>query len=245
MIGRIFPNKGEGMNKKWTFALFFLLLTGAGHPIFAEALQEQAASLQPSEIVGTWQLKDTDGSTFLSILKEDGTSLSNWGPGETGSWQIENNRVTVSWTDGWHDVLEKTEAGFQKSGYAPGVALTETPTNQAPAEKIKDVESSLAGRWVLQSLVGRNLAMIYRPDHTFGVDIGADGSEEITGVYQIEGDEVRLKDVQGDFDEKCKAVMGVYQFNLAQDGLHYTLLDDSCPGRVKNFKKVWIKNSFA
>ena len=97
------------------------------------AFAEEAAH---SEFSGTWKLKDTDGTVFHATLNADGTSKSDWGPGETGTWKQEGNQARVSWTDGWRDVIIKDANGYRKLGYAPEVPETGEPTNNAPAEKM-------------------------------------------------------------------------------------------------------------
>ena len=101
----------------------------------AESVNGQALP-EAMTYVGAWELHDTDGSVFHVTLAEDGSAKSDWGPGEVGTWKMEGGKVTVSWTDGWHDVLYPDGEGFHKDGYAPGVPLTAQPTNSAPAHKL-------------------------------------------------------------------------------------------------------------
>ena len=84
-----------------------------------------------TDFAGIWTLKDTDHSTFTVDLKADGTCTSTWGPGEVGTWKVEGDRAILSWTDGWHDILIKETTGFKKLGFAPGVAITDPPSNSS------------------------------------------------------------------------------------------------------------------
>ncbi len=203
----------------------------------AVPIVEKAAS----EFAGTWKLGDSEGATFFAVLNPDGTSLSDWGPGEVGKWEEKEGSVTVSWTDGWHDVIAKKDEGYEKSGFAPGVALTDKPTNNTQAEKLSEPVSDLIGTWQTQTEAPGTIALTYRPDQTFGVDLGADGTEDITGIYRLEGERIQFKDVSGKLDAKCRSVSGVYNYTLGADGLRYTQVEDSCPERTVALQKTWTK----
>lgn len=116
--------------KKISMIVMIFALTVA---IFAG---RQAVAAEASDFIGTWKLKDTDHSSFNVTLKEDGSCTSTWGVGETGTWKLEGDRVTLSWTDGWHDILIKEKDGYKKLGFAPGVALTDPPSNSSVPEKV-------------------------------------------------------------------------------------------------------------
>ena len=94
----------------------------------------QAAEI--SDFSGAWKLAHTDGSTFTVNLKEDGTCTSTWAGGETGTWKVDGDRALLSWIDGWHDILIKEKDGYRKLGFAPGVAITDPPSNSSVPEKI-------------------------------------------------------------------------------------------------------------
>ncbi len=225
--------------------LFLFILINLGF-LVSNGLQAapEAGSLpiEKSEVIGTWLLSDTDGKPFLSVLREDGSSMSNWQGGEVGRWKIDGHQVEITWTDGWNDIFRKDEKGFQHSGFAPGVALTEKPTKTAAATKLEKVSSDILGTWVFLKEGKEIMTMTYRPDHTFGVDVSVDGIDDISGIYNVVGNKLSLKDITGNFHEKCKAVNAIYTFEVADGWLHYQAQgEDACPGRAIHFKLPWNK----
>ncbi|MBY0526439.1 MAG: hypothetical protein K2R98_23800 [Gemmataceae bacterium] len=93
----------------------------------------------PFDPVGHWKLLHTDGKPFYITVKSDGTGTSTWGEGATGTWKFEGERLVLTWTDGWTDVITKDGDGFKKIAYEPGRKPEGAPTNSGKAERIDSI----------------------------------------------------------------------------------------------------------
>ncbi|MCI4647123.1 hypothetical protein [Phaeodactylibacter sp.] len=66
-----------------------------------------------------------------------------------------------------------------------------------------------------------------KADNTYAVDFNADGTTEIEGSYDIEGDQMTVQDVKG---SDCNG-KGIYKFTVEGDQLTMLAVKDECPGR--------------
>jgi hypothetical protein len=87
-----------------------------------------------ARFLGEWTVGDGVGGKFTISLKSDGSAHKTTG-GPNGTWTVANGEAQITWDDGWHDVIRKVGAKFQKAAYSPGSAFSEKPSNVADAEK--------------------------------------------------------------------------------------------------------------
>lgn len=99
---------------------------------------EMEATAADASFVGTWKMKGSEGEVFHAVLKADGTSTSDWGPGEVGTWEVKDGKAYVTWTDGWKEIIEKTADGYKKYGFEPGKNFTDRPSNESVTEKVSE-----------------------------------------------------------------------------------------------------------
>ncbi|MCE9619864.1 MAG: hypothetical protein K8R92_08140 [Planctomycetes bacterium] len=106
---------------------------------------------------GTWALTDSQNALFNVNLLEDGLAISTWskGPdgakGERGTWKIEDGVLVMNWTDGWMDVIQLGQIGFEKYSYAPRASRQGIPTSFGQAIKVLDGSSPWVGVWRTRS----------------------------------------------------------------------------------------------
>ena len=69
-----------------------------------------------------------------------------------------------------------------------------------------------------------------KADGTYALDFGMDGTVDINGAYQRNGDDMTIWDVSGQTDCDKK---GVYKVAIASDGKSYSMtrVSDECQGR--------------
>ncbi|MSR33860.1 MAG: hypothetical protein EXS12_03540 [Phycisphaerales bacterium] len=106
---------------------------------------------------GTWALTDSENALFNVNLLNDGVAISNWskGPdgakGESGTWKVEDGILLLNWTDGWLDVIQLGQIGFEKYSYAPRANRQGPPTSFGQAVKVLDDSSQWSGVWKTRS----------------------------------------------------------------------------------------------
>ncbi len=117
------------------FFLLWVLIASASALSASAAFAAEAAPSDRGEFIGTWTMRGSEGEDFQAILNADGTSTSDWGPGETGTWQVIDGKAYVTWTDGWKEIIERDGAGYRKYGFEPGKDFTDQPSNESEAVK--------------------------------------------------------------------------------------------------------------
>jgi hypothetical protein len=81
-----------------------------------------------NHFVGKWQAGEGNGSNFYITLERDGVARKSIGPPH-GTWTVVDGEARISWDDGWHDVIRKVGAKYEKRAYEPGKSFDETPSN--------------------------------------------------------------------------------------------------------------------
>src|SRR5204863_5572793 len=89
-----------------------------------------------------------------------GTAITNWAKGETkakgefGRWEAETGRITLTYDDGWRDILTRkgsssaaSSRAYIHKSYGPGAKTTDKPTNQGPATRVKGKLLPFVGVW--------------------------------------------------------------------------------------------------
>lgn len=83
---------------------------------------------------GVWQITNENGHTFCLTLDQSGLAIAD--QGVNGKWSPIGNRIIISWDNGWTDVIEPDNDGFEKRAYAPDVAIEEKPATRNRVEKV-------------------------------------------------------------------------------------------------------------
>ncbi len=94
-----------------------------------------ANALAPSRdrFVGKWQVGRGNGSDFYITLERDGEARKSI-DAPRGTWTVVDGEARISWDDGWHDVIRKVGAKYEKRAYEPGRSFDEAPTNITAAK---------------------------------------------------------------------------------------------------------------
>lgn len=111
-------------------------------PGAANTPSQTTTPVQQSDFVGNWKVADGDNVTFYITLNSDGTAISTWGDGQSGTWKMAADKAHVTWSDGWVNVLYKAGSNFKKNAFAPGAKLDGIPTNSSAAEKVSSIPPS-------------------------------------------------------------------------------------------------------
>jgi hypothetical protein len=124
---------------------------------FGNGCATSSTSSAGKEFVGTWAADDSDQDLFNIVVYPDGTAITNWAKGETGAkgefgrWIAEPGRITISYDDGWCDILMRKGSGYRHLSYGPGVSRSGKPTNQGPATRVKGERLAFVGVWEMAS----------------------------------------------------------------------------------------------
>lgn len=78
-------------------------------------------------------------------------------------------------------------------------------------------------------------------DSSFDVDLNHDGKRDAWGKCTVEGNKVTIVGTGGVVPKGCAKSTGSYNFTRTKNTLHFTLIKDSCPERVKNVTLDWTK----
>lgn len=92
----------------------------------------------PAHFAGKWKVGDGMGGTFYITLYRDGHANKTINAAH-GTWTVLGEEVRISWDDGWHDVIRKTEAGYEKVAFSPGKSFTDDPNNVASAKRTEPI----------------------------------------------------------------------------------------------------------
>ena len=78
-------------------------------------------------------------------------------------------------------------------------------------------------------------------DGSFDVDLNKDGKRDAWGTCKVDGDTVTIMGTGGVVPKGCAKTTGSYHFQRKGNTLHFTLIKDRCPERVKNVTLDWTK----
>jgi hypothetical protein len=104
---------------------------------------------------GLWTTADAQGQAFDIIIFPNGQAVTNWtkgtegARGERGYWRQDEQRITVVYSDGSTDVIERGDKGFQHRRYSAGSPLDSQPLAQSEARRGEGNDSALVGIWRL------------------------------------------------------------------------------------------------
>lgn len=108
---------------------------------------------------------------------------------------------------------------------------------QACATTTPSGPAALTGTWT--NSMGTVWTM--SADGSFDVDLNQDGKRDAWGTCKVEADTVTIIGTGGTVPKGCAKTTGVYRFTRSKDTLHFTLVKDACPERVKNVTLDWTK----
>jgi hypothetical protein len=92
----------------------------------------EKASPGRARFLGEWKCGNGAGGTFFITLEPDGVARKTLGS-EAGKWTVVNGEAHIAWDDGWHDIIRKVGARYEKVAYSPGSSLSGPPDNVAEA----------------------------------------------------------------------------------------------------------------
>lgn len=111
------------------------------------------------EAIGIWSLSDSENELFNTILSADGSVVDTWWKGEDGvkgergRWELDNGRIDIRLSSGWRDVIYRSELGYSKLGYPPGLAPgsgpQSEPANNTNAVKVSGDDLRFVGVWII------------------------------------------------------------------------------------------------
>lgn len=98
-------------------------------------------------------------------------------------------------------------------------------------------QGSLTGDWQSTILMEDGSIMPFlvsiSDDGSYTIDFAVDGTVEVKGVFETEGDLISMIDRETIAFE-CKDVKGIYRFKQDSDTLVLERVEDPCPGRGGN-----------
>jgi hypothetical protein len=109
----------------------------------------------PISYEGLWTAADAQGQAFDIVIFPNGQAVTTWtkgaegARGERGYWRREERGITVVYSDGSTDVIEREENGFLHRRYSAGSPLDSQPLAQGEARKGEGNDSALVGVWRL------------------------------------------------------------------------------------------------
>lgn len=143
----LFPKKMatiSSMKMSLAGAVLGAFLFGVVMTPIARATDEPASSASTeSTFVGKWKVQDGKERVFFIHVKAGGEATSEWEDaaesrrGQSGTWELLENKLVITWANGWREVISAGDNGFVKKAYAPNWSLDKRPANEAAAEKVE------------------------------------------------------------------------------------------------------------
>ena len=140
---------------------------GANRMSAPEMSARPQGALTPAEVVGVWALTDRRNSTFNIRLAADGSAVSTWsaGPsgsiGERGRWTLVDGRVVIEWNTGWQDTIAIGLMGIEQWSWSPGADRAGLPTTFGMAVPIRDEMAEFVGVWQMRGVLPGDPSVIY------------------------------------------------------------------------------------
>lgn len=98
--------------------------------------------------------------------------------------------------------------------------------------------TDLIGTW--HTSQNERIKSTFKSNNTYEIDYDGDGNTEVQGVYSIYGGRVAISDLKG--AAACNEEMiGIYQYEISDDTLIFTPIEDGCETRKSNTSSKWVK----
>ena len=98
--------------------------------------------------------------------------------------------------------------------------------------------ADLIGTW--HTAQNEQIKSIFKSNNTYEVDLDGDGNTEVKGVYSVHGSRVAISDLKG--TQACSGeLIGIYRYEINDDTLIFTLIEDGCEDRKNSTGSKWIK----
>ncbi len=101
-------------------------------------------------------------------------------------------------------------------------------------------QKTLKGSWGYKDFPQSPVKLSFLKDGTYELDLDADGSRDIWGVYRSSPDRIYLKDTGGNHAPDC-GFDGVYAYQIKGGKADYTLIADKCEFRVTALSQIWVR----
>lgn len=130
------------------------------------------APITREEAIGTWALTDAQNELFDVVIARDGSAVDTWwkgtdgAKGERGRWEMVDGKIDLRYSSGWRDVISRSQLGFHKVSYAPGLAPgsgpSKEPSNDGQAVRVTGERLGFTGVWLIPgALPGQNYDLYY------------------------------------------------------------------------------------
>lgn len=101
--------------------------------------------------------------------------------------------------------------------------------------------SDLVGTWTVTNPEGQTASVHFKEDGTYEVDLDGDSEMDVSGKYDVNGDQVTVQDTDGKEGMTCPTeTKGVYTIKIEGDKSTFTKVSDDCE-RIGNEPVVFTK----